>query len=326
VAYAHFGLSRRPFLAAVDPDSYWPSPTHDAALAAIASAFARRDPLVLVDGDSGVGKSLVARKWLDQLPTEVPRVVVINARAESPAELLQAILFDLGLPYQGLTEQELRLAATARLLDSAAESGHPTVILLDEAHLLSHAAIEELRLLGNLECRNGPAVFAVLAAHLEFRDRLSRAKYRTFAQRLNAKSTIDSFDIDQSRDYVRHQLNSAGGDSSTIFEDEAIEVIAGACRGVPRILNRAASRAMELALAGQASTVDIEAAMGALEELEIRAEAAEAAPVELRILPHPSRSAESTKSTGKKTPGLSGDNEVEGPRVPKQKSVRKRAA
>ena len=50
---------------------------------------------------SGVGKSLVSRKWLDDLLPDVPRVMIPNARASTPADLLQAILFDLGKPYQG---------------------------------------------------------------------------------------------------------------------------------------------------------------------------------------------------------------------------------
>src|SRR5262249_4951742 len=56
---------------------------------------------------------------------DVPRVVVPNSRASQPADLFQAILFDLGKPYQGLTEQELRLAVTGQLLDAATEGTFP---------------------------------------------------------------------------------------------------------------------------------------------------------------------------------------------------------
>src|SRR5207253_1725900 len=88
--------------------------------AALAAAFDRREPAVLIDGPPGTGKSLVARRWLERLPPDVPRVLLPNAHADRPAELLQAILFDLDRLYQGLTEQELRLAVTAAVLDAAA--------------------------------------------------------------------------------------------------------------------------------------------------------------------------------------------------------------
>ena len=189
--WSHFGLDRAPFRAAVDPDSYFPAASHEAALAAIIAGFARRDPIVLIDGPPGVGKSLVARKWLEHLLPDVPRVVVPSARAERPAELLQAILFDLGKPYQGLTEQELRLAATGHLLDSAAESGYPTVVVLDEAQHLAQAALEELRLLGNLETRGGVAVFTLLVAQPTLRDLLGQPGYELVAQRVAVSGPIE---------------------------------------------------------------------------------------------------------------------------------------
>jgi type II secretory pathway predicted ATPase ExeA len=154
VDWSRFGLDRPPFRPAVDTAAYFPAQSHETALAVIAAAFARREPAVLIDGVSGVGKSLVVRKWLDDLLPDVPRVFVPNAHAERPGDLLQAILFDLGKPYQGLSEQELRLSVTGHLLDSAV-GGFPTVLVIDEAQHLSLGALEELRLLGNLETRQG---------------------------------------------------------------------------------------------------------------------------------------------------------------------------
>ncbi|QJW93192.1 ExeA family protein [Frigoriglobus tundricola] len=181
--WSHFGLDRPAFRPAVDPAAYFSAPSHDAARAALAAAFARREPAVLIDGPAGVGKSLVARKWLDDLLPDVPRALLPNAYADRPADLLQAILFDLGKPYQGLSEQELRLAVTGHLLD-AATGAFPTVIVIDEAQHLSLAALEELRLLGNLETRQGVAAFAVLVAQPMLRDALRRPAYALFADRV----------------------------------------------------------------------------------------------------------------------------------------------
>ena len=71
---ADYLASRQPFRPAVDPDAYFPSPSHEEAIAALAAGFARRDPVVVIDGKMGVGKSLVARKWLEHLLPDVPRV------------------------------------------------------------------------------------------------------------------------------------------------------------------------------------------------------------------------------------------------------------
>jgi len=212
VDWSHFGLDRQPFRSAVDPTAYFPASSHEVARSALAESFARRDPIVLIDGPAGTGKTIVARKWLEGLDPHVPRVVVPNARAAQPAELLQAMLFDLALPYQGLTEQESRLALTGRLLELATECSYPTVVVLDEAHHLSEIALEEVRLLSNLETRPGAAIFAVLVANPTLRVALAGSRFEEIAQRLTVRAAIEPLRVDESTEYLRHQIQVAGGD------------------------------------------------------------------------------------------------------------------
>lgn len=326
--WSHFGLERQPFRPSVDTESYFPAPSHEAALAAITAGFARREPFVLLDGSPGLGKTLVSRKWLEHLLPEVPRVVVPSACAEKPAEFFQAILFDLAKPYQGLSEQELRLAVTGLLLDSAAEREYPTVLVLDEAQHLSHAALEELRLLGNLETRRGAAVFAVLVAHPMLRDALQRPAYEHLAQRIAAQAALEPLSVPESEDYLRHHLRAAGGDPPEVFDDSAVSLLAHSCGGIPRVLNRVAALALDLADGGGADQVDIEAALEALERAGVDAIEPEPADesAEPVLLLHPARTAESVNLHRKKHPEATGGNEAPGPRGPKDKASRKRTA
>ena len=316
--WSHFGMDRPPFRPAVDPAAYFPVPAHDAALAAVAAAFARRDPLVLIDGPSGVGKSLVARKWLDDLLPDVPRVLLPNARAERPADLLQAILFDLGKPYQGLSEQELRLAVTGHLLDAAA-GGFPTVVVIDEAQHLSPAALEELRLLGNLEARDGAVMFAVLVAQPALRDLLRRPGCAAVATRIAARCALDPLAADESVAYLRYRVSAAGGDPAAVFDEGAAELLAGACGGLPRVLNRAAALAFELAAEAGAEVVDAEAVIEALGRLGITPPD-EDGTGDAVLLPHPARTGEPERVKPKSA--AAGERAAR----PKEKAVRKRSA
>jgi type II secretory pathway predicted ATPase ExeA len=326
VDWSHLGLDRQPFRAAVDPDSYFPSPSHEAALSAVAAAFSRRDPVVLLDGAPGVGKSLVARKWLEHLLPDVPRVVVPSARAERPAELLQAVLFDLGKPYQGLTEQELRLAATGHLLDLAVETGYPTVLVLDEAQHLGQTALEELRLLGNLETRGGIAVVALLVAQPALREVLRQPASGLFAQRVAAQVALEPLTADESVEYLRHQLRAAGGEPAAVFDGETTALLAGACGGIPRVLNRAATLALELAATAEAKVVDVEAALEALDRLGLQADAETPDTADPVLLPHPARTAEPNGVRRGKPVGGNDEDEGAGRRGPKEKTARKRTA
>ncbi len=316
--WSHFGMDRPPFRPAVDTTAYFPAPSHASALAAVAATFARRDPVVLIDGHSGVGKSLVARKWLDDLLPDVPRVMLPSGRADKPADLLQAILFDLGKPYQGLSEQELRLAVTGHLLDAAA-GGFPTVIVIDEAQHLSQTALEELRLLGNLESRTGAVAFAVLIAHPMLRDALRCPAYSLIADRVAVRCRIDALTLEESAGYLRHQLRAAGGDPAKVLDGEAVALLVSACGGLPRVLNRASALAFELAAEAEAEVVDVEAAVEALDRLGI-APPDEDGTGDAVLLPHPARESEPERRAKRKTASEATA------RGPKDKASRKRSA
>jgi type II secretory pathway predicted ATPase ExeA len=318
VDWSHYGMERPPFRPAVDTTAYFAAPSHEAALAALAAAFARREPAVLIDGPSGVGKSIVARKWLDDLLPDVPRALLPNAHADRPGDLLQAILFDLGKPSQGLSEQELRLAVTGHLLDAAA-GGFPTVIVIDEAQHLSLAALEELRLLGNLETRQGAAAFAVLVAQPVLREALRRPSYALFGDRVAVRQSIEALTIEESAGYLRHQVQAAGGDPAKVFDADAVSLLASICGGVPRLLNRAAGLAFELGAEAGAEVIDVEAALEALGRLGIAPPDEDDGPKDAVLLPLPS-----SGRTGKGKPAEA--NERIATRAPKEKASRKRSA
>lgn len=284
--WSQFGIARRPFRPAVDTGSYYPTAGHEAARAAVAAAFARRDPVVLIDGPAGTGKSLVARLWLDHLPPGISRVMLPNLHAARPADLLQAILFDLNQPYQGLAEQELRLGVTAQLL-AAMPTGHPMIVMIDEAQHLSPAVLEELRLLGNIETADGAALFLLLVAQPNFRATLTSPESAAFAQRVGVMSRIEPFSADESAAYLRHQVKAAGGNPAKVFDAEAVTLLAGACGGVARLLNRAASLAAELAAGAGATAIDVEAALEALTRLGLEPAAEEN--TESVVLSHPAK-------------------------------------
>lgn len=307
VDWSHFGMTRRPFRPAVDAGAYFPAAAHEAARVAVAGAFARRDPVVLIDGPAGVGKSLVARVWLERLPAAVPRVFLPNTHAARPADLHQAILFDLNQPYRGLSDQELRLAVTDQLL-SAATAGQPTVLLIDEAQLLGPAVLEELRLLGNIETTAGSALFLVLVAHPRFRDGLAQPECEAFAQRVGVRCRVEPFTAAESAAYLMHQVTAAGGTPGEVFEGDAVALLTSACGGVARLLNRAATTAAELAAGAGAEIIDVEAAMEAVAALGLESKLP-GEPDEPTVLPHP--------GPGRAKPAARG---------PKAKTARKRSA
>ena len=150
------------------------------------------------------------REHNQRLPEATPRVVLTNLQSPRPADLLQAILFDLNLPYRGLSEQELRLAVTEHLL-AQTTTGGSTVLLIDEAQNLGSTALEEIRLLGNIESQGGTALFTLLVAQPRIQELLKHPECGAFAQRIGAKCHVEPFTLEESVAYLQHQLQAAVG-------------------------------------------------------------------------------------------------------------------
>ena len=300
---ARFGLTRRPFRPTPDTGAYYPSPTHEAAIAALRESYAAHDGLALLDGEPGTGKTLVALRFLESLDGSVTRVLLPAPRFTRPADLFQAILFDLGVEYHGLAEQELRLTVTGRLLATLAEGG-PTVAVIDEAQHLTADVLEELRLLGNLETRASKAVFVLLVALPALRERLRQPDAAVVAQRLAVRARLDPLDVTESMNYLRHRLQVAGTGAESALTDEALSVLAAHGKGLPRLLNRAADLAMTLAVEAEAEGVDAEAALEAVARLGLAVE-------DPPVLPHPAKPADEPPDRPK----------AGRPRLPKRRSA-----
>jgi general secretion pathway protein A len=204
-------------------------------------------------------------------------------------------LYDLSLPFEGRGEQELRLCLTDTILKNY-EAGRRTLFVLDEAQHLSSGLLEELRLLANLEGRTGRALQVVLAAQPAILNTLRRPELAALYQRVAGVARLEPLGRHEAADYLVHQLRAAGGNSERIVSDEALDILARASRGIPRLLNRAMHQALLVAFKAGAGLVDAEAALEALTLLDLLSEPEE--PVQPPSLILPSEPADAVPESG----------------------------
>jgi len=259
---SRFGLRARPFRPVPDPDRYYPATGHEEALGRLRQALIDEEGLCLLSGEPGTGKTLLCHCLLRQRDEASRSAFLTNGHLPDRLALLQAILFELSLPHAGLSEQEARLALTEDLLAHGSQ-GSATLLLVDEAHHLSPDVLEELRLLANLEGGQGRALQIVLVAQPSILQTLRLPGMGSLRQRLSVRATLEPLGAAEAADYMLHQLRSVGG-SAHLISGEALEILATATAGVPRLLNQAAHRALCLACSAGAEAVDAEAALEAL--------------------------------------------------------------
>jgi type II secretory pathway predicted ATPase ExeA len=274
---AHFGLQRRAFRPTPDCASYYPATGHERALHQALRALDDGEGLALICGGPGTGKTLLGLCLLDRLGASVTTALLTQGHYADRTGLLQALLFDLGLPYEGRGEQDARLALTDFLLKNYSARKR-TVLVVDEAQHLRPDLLEELRLLGNLEGAAGKAVQVVLLAQPTLLPRLRRLGLAAFRQRLALRAALEPMNAQEAADYLVHQVRAAGGQPEQVFLEEALELLARGTGGIPRRLNQAAHEALSLAAEAGVRPVDAEAALEALARLGLEVSEAAMSP------------------------------------------------
>lgn len=266
-----FGLKARPFPPTPDAALYYPATLHESALAALKRSIAEDEGFVLLTGAPGSGKTLLGYVLLESLGENFDSAFLTNSHFADRSALLQAILYDLGLPHEGKTEQILRLRLTDHLLKTCSDKKR-TLVVIDEAQHLNADLLEELRLLANLEAGSGKAIQFVLLAQPGILQTLGQPDLEALAQRIAVRPELATLEVEEAYDYLLHHLRLAGVKPEKVFDDTALETIARGTHGLPRHLNQVAHQALALADEGELNQVDAEAALEALSMLGLSAD------------------------------------------------------
>jgi general secretion pathway protein A len=185
----------------------------------------------------------VSRCLLEQLPPNVDVALVLNPRLTS-LELLATVCDELRIPYPRTpTSVKPLVDALYRHLLEAHGHGRRTVVIIDEAQDLPADVLEQVRLLTNLETATEKLLQIILIGQPELARILAERKLRQLAQRITARYHLTPLSRDETRAYVRHRLEVAGGDGE-IFTRPAVWHVHRLSGGVPRVINVVCDRAL----------------------------------------------------------------------------------
>ena len=253
-----FQLETRPFISTPDASRFFSAAAIHDALSAACSAIERASGTVIVVGPAGSGKTLFLKMLEEQFSAIYKVVNLACARLTERTELLQSIMFELGQPYTGMSEGELRLG----LIDYLKPGEHcPNGILLlvDEAQMLPPVLLDEIRLLTNLVRDGRPRAQLVLAGGVKLEEVLMDASLESFNQRIAARCYLENFSQAETIQFVENAVVNAGGKpEQAIFTEKALHAIHKHTEGCPRLVNQVCDYAMILAATANVSTIDVE--------------------------------------------------------------------
>ncbi len=247
----HFGLAREPFSNAPVTDGYYASNQHGHALERLKYTVEQSKGLALLMGAIGAGKSTLARRLLETLPSErfeASLFIVVHDELP-PGWLLGRIAAALGVG-EPSTDRLVLLSQLFARLEAIHSSGRRAVVLIDEAQMLrTRSVMEELRGLLNLELPGTKLLTIVLFGLGELEEQVKLDP--PLAQRVALKIRLGPLSVEATEAYVKHRLRVAGARRMP-FSIEAVRALHRYTAGTPRLINTLCDNALyEAAAAGQ---------------------------------------------------------------------------
>lgn len=241
---AFFNLQRNPFEISPDPHFLYPTSWHFEAMANLYHAIQARKGLVVITGEVGTGKTLLVRCLLEKLAKNRVQCAYVFNPILSPLEFLRYVATDLGLSVDRTDKGDL-LQGLNNFLIQRHEQGQTTVLVLDEAHLLSSDVLEESRLLSNLETTKGKLLQIALVGQPELDEKLDSSGLRQLKQRIALRCSLKALRREDTKDYIQWRLKRAGDSGDPpIFPEDSQRVVYEYSRGLPRLINTICENAL----------------------------------------------------------------------------------
>jgi len=243
---SHFGLREPPFGITPDTSFFYECASSQEALNTLLVAVANGEGFLKLTGEVGTGKTLLCRKFLATLDDSWVSAYVPNPNLE-PKTLLLALAEEMRIKLDsGLDQHHLLKALNLALLDFARQKKR-VVVCLDETQAMPLESLETLRLLTNLETEKRKLVQVILFGQPELDQRLAHESIRQLRQRITFQHHLGTLTREETEYYLAHRLAIAGYSGEGVFAPGAVRRIYRGSRGVPRLVNILANKAMMLA-------------------------------------------------------------------------------
>jgi type II secretory pathway predicted ATPase ExeA len=249
----YFGLAAKPFALTPDPAFLYPSRQHGMALTMLEYGLESQAAFSLLTGEIGSGKTTLVRKLVRQLGKRTTVGLISNTHSRFHA-IHGWALSALGVAPPAGSDIAQYEALVEHLVNEYAR-GRRTLLILDEAQNLSVEALEDLRLLSNVNSEKDLVLQVLLVGQPELRETLMRPELRQFAQRVSVDYHLKALDANETAAYVRHRLEVAEGDPA-LFRPDALVLVHAHTGGVPRLVNQLCDYALVYAYAERLRGID----------------------------------------------------------------------
>lgn len=238
----HFNLRCKPFSLSPDPAFLFLSRRHAQAYAMLEYAVHEQVGFAVITGEVGAGKTTLIRKLLSECFCDP--VGLVSHTHENLKSVVPSVLDAFGLLGKDVPRDEAgRYRYLVEFMVEKYAQGKRCLLIIDEAQNLSLAALEQLRLLSNVNSDDNLLLQTILVGQPELRDKLRRPELRQFAQRISVDFFLPTLSQEDALLYIDHRLLTAGG-SPELIAESAKQLIVSHTNGLPRLINNLCDMAL----------------------------------------------------------------------------------
>jgi general secretion pathway protein A len=258
-----YGFSESPFELIPNPKFLYLTRSHRDALAFMTNGIKNRNGFISVTGDVGTGKTTLIYSLLNSLSESVKTVLIFHTTLTFN-ELLKTILRELRQGAEKEDTADLLRQLTQHVLQMASRD-ETLAIIIDEAQSLPPKVMKDFQMLAPLVSKGMKVVFV---GQPDFENKLNSEDLKPLKQSIEVRRQIRGFREEESTKYVDHRLRLVGRSSSEIFSPEALTLICGYSRGIPRVINTLCDNALLAGFRLSQKKIDVDIVRGVVKNME----------------------------------------------------------
>ncbi len=257
--FSLLGLEKEPFSTSPDPDFFYQSQEHQAALTRLMIEIRLRRGLSVILGDVGTGKTTLSRKLFQMLRERESMLffMILDPTYETEEVFVDSLVrtFQIQMEKEKPSLLDMKEAIKKYLFQKGIQENKTIILLVDEAQKLNQTSLEVLRVLLNYETNEFKLLQLVLLAQLELLPKIREMK--NLMDRISMRYIINPLDDVETKEMIEFRIAQAGYQSlAPLFKEEAIGEIYQQTQGYPRRIAMICHEALKVLVMENKPAVD----------------------------------------------------------------------